>query len=390
MRRLAALILFLFIFLPPPSASAGTAPDITSQCLVTNARGLPVSEATDRKPRTSLQKQKKADKAFFTVSLPQPVYHIYVELVKDPLPLVIQVEGEGGWRTVAQAEYPFAHQYFAVPGLTRFRIAARDPIKEGPSLGELYLFGEGEVPPQVQRWQMPSGKMDMMLIVAHPDDELLWFGGTIPTYAGQRGMKLLNVYMVPGTDLRRTELLNGLWHCGQTLYPLFGPFRDLRAGTAEAVYGVWGKKRVQQTITAWLRRWQPDVVLTHAVGGEYGHGAHRATSRGVQEAIKASADAAMYPQSPVDAGPWQVKKLYLHLGGAQGRLEMDWHQPLAAFGGETSYQVAAEAFAMHLSQQSFKMPTDDSRLTNARFQLVFSRVGTDTSAKDFLEHVGGK
>lgn len=55
----------------------------------------------------------------------------------------------------------------------------------GPTIGELYVYGAGEVPSEVQRWGMPSGKMDMMLIVAHPDDELLWFGGTIPYYAGQ-------------------------------------------------------------------------------------------------------------------------------------------------------------------------------------------------------------
>lgn len=114
----------------------------------------------------------------------------------------------------------------------------------GPFISELSVFGPGEVPGEVQRWEIPGGKMDMMLIVAHPDDELIWFGGTIPCYAGQLGKKLLNVYMTCGADYRRTELLNGLWHCGQRIYPIIGRFRYARVKTLDECNAKWGAKKV--------------------------------------------------------------------------------------------------------------------------------------------------
>ena len=42
--------------------------------------------------------------------------------------------------------------------------------------------------------------------MAHPDDELLWFGGALPTYAGERGMAVQVMYMACNSYLRRLEL----------------------------------------------------------------------------------------------------------------------------------------------------------------------------------------
>ena len=34
----------------------------------------------------------------------------------------------------------------------------------------------------------------MLQIVTHPDDDLIWFGGLLPLYAGERGMNVLVAY----------------------------------------------------------------------------------------------------------------------------------------------------------------------------------------------------
>jgi len=379
------LCLLLFLLCLTPLSHAETAQDITDRCTVTDDLGQTVIKATDRKPKTAHREHTGR----YTVSLPNdsPVYHIYIQLHQEPQPLAIQVPDGEGWKTIAQSQNSFAHQYFAVEGLTNFRIVGQDGVKDGPTISELYVYGAGEVPPEVQRWEMPSGKMDMMLIVAHPDDELLWFGGTIPYYVGQLHKKLLNVYMTCGTDFRRTELLNGLWHCGQRLYPVIGHFRDTRAQTLEECNSRWGSDKVQSTIIGWLRQWQPDVVLTHAAGGEYGHGAHRATAAGVVKAVSVSNDASQFSPSAEAFGIWEVKKLYMHLGGEKNRIKMDWRQPLDAFEGRTGFDVAAEALAFHQSQDTWKMPDEGSRLTCARYNLVYSAVGEDVRKDDFLEHI---
>ena len=48
---------------------------------------------------------------------------------------------------------------------------------------------------EAREWQPSCEKADLLLIVAHPDDELLWFGGALPTYAGERGMAVQVMYM---------------------------------------------------------------------------------------------------------------------------------------------------------------------------------------------------
>ncbi|MBQ8080714.1 MAG: PIG-L family deacetylase [Clostridia bacterium] len=62
----------------------------------------------------------------------------------------------------------------------------------------------------------------MLLLSAHPDDELLWFGGTLPTYAGERGKQVQLVYLAHGDARRKNELLDGLWTCGVHAYPVIG------------------------------------------------------------------------------------------------------------------------------------------------------------------------
>ena len=386
MRKILLLLCLLLLLLClVPLTHAETARDITSRCKVSDDRNQEVIKATDRRSKSAHRELTCS----YTVKLPRhsPAYHIYIQLHGDPQPLAIQIPDGEGWVTVAKSQYAFAHQYFAVEGLTSFRIVRADGEKPGPTLSELYVYGAGEVPPEVQRWEMPSGKMDMMLIVSHPDDELLWFGGAIPYYAGQLGKKFLNVYMTCGADYRRTELLNGLWHCGQRLYPIIGHFRDTRAMTLDDCYAKWGANRTQLTITGWLRHWQPDVVLTHSAYGEYGHGAHRATADGVLQAVKASGKAEKFSPSAEAFGVWEVKKLYQHLGGEKNSILMDWHRPLAAFEGKTSFDVACEALALHLSQDTWKMPKEGTRFSCARFDLVYTTVGTDVRKDDFFEHI---
>lgn len=84
----------------------------------------------------------------------------------------------------------------------------------------------------------------MMLVVAHPDDDLLWFGGLLPYYAGEKGLRVQVVYLAPTSTSRRTELLAALWECGVTAYPTFLGFHDKQAKDLNGQYKMWRKSRV--------------------------------------------------------------------------------------------------------------------------------------------------
>ena len=228
-----------------------------------------------------------------------------------------------------------------------------------------------------------------MTIVAHPDDELLWFGGTIPYYAGQQGLKLQAVYMTCSNYQRRIELLNGLWHCGVRNYPEIAWKIDRKDRDMDATYYLWGRNKTCAYLVGLLRRYRPEVVVTHDVNGEYGHSQHLATSDAVYQAVLKASDPDYDPESAALYGVWQVKKLYRHLG-SQPTTVMDWSQPLSAFGGDTGFQVARRAFAWHESQTKddrWQVAYKGSRFDSTLYTLVFSTVGEDEAGNDFFEHI---
>ena len=79
---------------------------------------------------------------------------------------------------------------------------------------------------------------NVLVIAAHPDDELLFFGGTIPDSGVERGLSVVVAYMSYSNTTRKSELLNGLWSMGVRNYPVIGNFHDLYRGTLEAAYQI--------------------------------------------------------------------------------------------------------------------------------------------------------
>lgn len=70
-------------------------------------------------------------------------------------------------------------------------------------------------------------------------------------------------------------------------------------------------------------------------------------------------------------------------------IKMDWRQPLEAFGGKTAFDIAEEAFACHISQQTTRYHVEDfGEYDNSKFGLAFTNVGPDEEKNDFFEHVG--
>lgn len=283
--------------------------------------------------------------------------------------------------------------YTAFPARSeRFRLVfAMEGEKLPLSLRQIHVFTPGDSAAiEARAWQPACDKADLLLIVAHPDDELLWFGGALPTYAGERGMNVQVMYMTCASALRRLELLSGLWECGVRNYPDIGNFADGHNNSMENAYARWGRENTYLRIVRAIRRYQPEVIVTHDVKGEYGHTQHLVTSDAVYTAaVELAADASYDPQSAQQYGVWQVKKLYRHLG-CEPTTVLDWSQPLSAFGGDTGFQVARRAFAWHESQtvdDRWQVAYKGSRFDSTVYTLVYSTVGADIAGNDFFEHI---
>jgi len=380
------------------AASAETAREVTGDAAfrVPYLVDGTLRRMTDRNRETALQTGKVKEPVVYVTMKQGAAAAVYIEFGNNILPFTVQVQGEGGWQDVAAWDQPYAQAYLEFPAQTAFRLRFETGNKyTALYLREIYLFSEGEMNDVPQVWQPPCEQADLLLLVGHPDDELLWFGGLLPTYAGERGMNVQVCYLTCANSCRRVELLNGLWHCGVRNYPDIGEFPDIKTYSAVELYPKWGGiDAVDHYVALLLRRYQPKVAVTQALDGEYGHAAHVVCGRSMSRACLLAADPDYDPDSAARYGVWTGQKVYLHNGDAPTTV-MDWRQPLSAFGGKTGFEVAEEAYRLHASQPQprhgkpslYYITPEDDENSSFVYTLIWSTVGEDEAGGDLFEHV---
>ena len=391
MKKMVALLLLLFCIFLCGSAFGDVAPDLTQKCdFRAGSARTSFRKAIDREYKSHWASGSGSG-AEVIVTLPKgkTASGVAVKWYEHTHAWCVQVKDENGkWVSCGETEGLYYSEYLPLPeGTSVFRIANPEGKTTPMWIDELYVYGEGTLPPEVQVWDPPVEKADLLLIVAHPDDEVLWFGGVLPTYAGEYQMDTQVCMMVPTVPKRRLELLDCLWTCGVRDYPVWANFPDKFAGTLPKMYTLWKKDTVYKTIVGWIRRFKPDVLLSHDVKGEYGHGAHRACADACIHTLSMAADETKYRESAELYGTWDVPKTYLHLY-KENVLDLDWRVPLTAFGGKTGFDVACEGFRCHVSQQSTDYHVEDwGPYDNSLFGLVRSLVGDDIHKNDFFENL---
>jgi LmbE family N-acetylglucosaminyl deacetylase len=163
----------------------------------------------------------------------------------------------------------------------------------------------------------------VLAIVAHPDDE----DGALLTYLsrvegarvtlltltrGEGGQNAMGGESYDALGLIRTnELLRAGEFYG--VRQLWGTEADFGfSKTQEESFARWGHERVLYDAVLAVRRVRPQIILSTFVGGVTdGHGHHQVSGEIAQEAFKAAADPAVFPDQ-IKAGflPWQALAVY--------------------------------------------------------------------------------
>ncbi len=286
----------------------------------------------------------------------------------------------------------FLHEYVPIEGgATNLELVF--PL--GASICTFDVYAPGTVPAGVQAWEPPCAQADFMVCSTHADDEILWLGGVLATYAGGQNLQTQVVYMTnywDATVVREHEKLDGLWAIGVRNYPVNAPFGDTYAGSLDEARQIYDQDEVTAFFTEQVRRFKPLVVVCQDFGGEYGHGAHQLLALAVQASVDNSALASFGPQSAQAFGVWDVPKSYFHLY-PQNEITLDLHQPIANLGGMTALEAMREAYKQHVSQQwTWFYASDDpddpyaDQINCSKFGLYRSTVGLDTG-NDMLENI---
>lgn len=279
--KILRALLALALLLTPLRALAQEAKALTADCVITS--GKVKTTAAHDGDYTTAWRSERVRRPYLEFELPEgeTAGYLYVCFTEMPQSWAVEERVDGKWRVVAEGGTDYLHALVELNGQNHFRIVENSGVTTRLKFNEVFVFGEGELPDWVQRWQPTAEKADLLVLATHPDDELIFFGGTIPTYAVEREKSVVVAYMSGASAARRSELLNGLWHMGVRQYPVIGPFGDTYSTNMAVIYDQWGRERVRKYVMGLIRRYKPDVVVTHDRGGEYGHGAqgHRRRER---------------------------------------------------------------------------------------------------------------
>lgn len=374
-------------------AFAAEANDITEDCkFKVCSSGRKYTLMTDKK-YTSYWESNKIKTPWIAITAPEgkPIAGLYVCFGNMPESWEIQTSDDGkDWFTAVPGDTRFLHAYVALPQPAQHvRLAVTSEKKTALRINDLFVLSEGDLPDWVQVWQPTEGKADILFLSTHPDDELIFFGGAIPTYAVEQQRKVVVAYFTRSNTTRSSELLNGLWHMGVRTYPVIGNFKDSYAKNLKAAYkSAGGKGKVNEWIVGLYRQYKPEVVVTQDTNGEYGHKQHMMIADAAQNCIALAANEDEFTASTIAYGTWQVKKLYLHLY-PENQITFDWTVPLKSMNGATGIELAEEAYTLHKTQASSGMSVTETgtKYDNRVFGLAFTTVGEDVRKDDFLENI---
>ena len=233
----------------------------------------------------------------------------------------------------------------------------------------------GRAPAQTYDWQPPPNKVTLLAVWAHPDDEGIFGGGSLPYYSSVLDVPTMLVCMTYNlTDERGGELCCAAWNYGLRYQPVMGGFTDINSSTiTNSFYGTntiditwdwWagigyqgngsdvaaGKTRAINYVAEQIRRYRPDVIITHDVNGETGHDNHKATSYAVRQAFSVAADPTANATNLIGLAPWQAQKLYVHLYSTNRLFHEFWETPYPVLTNLTSHQVVNTGLTCHVSQ----------------------------------------
>lgn len=265
----------------------------------------------------------------------------------------------------------------------------------------------------LQNWEPYPDKSDLMVFTAHPDDEGIFFGGALPYYTQVKNKSTILIGMVgftnPANYDRVEELERAAWHYGVRHQPVNFRYSLETGNRLQDMTSQEDLRLVAERVATEIRRYKPDVLLTHDFNGEYGHIEHQVTADAVAMAYDIAAD----PTVPLEGlQPWQSQKLYIHRynhpGGSDpvpsptvnpstGYIYHSWEETFPELGGKSSREIAIEGCQCH--QDAIKVWPDlqvsSRHVVGEQFDghhsedwgLYRSEVGPDSIDSDFFQNV---
>jgi mycothiol conjugate amidase Mca len=227
-----------------------------------------------------------------------------------------------------------------------------------------------------------STPLTLMVVHAHPDDEVIGTGGTFARY-GDEGIRTVLVTATLGeegdivlpelntpevkarlAEVRREELRKAVAILGIGQQEFLG-YRDSgMAGTPSNehpdCFNMADLDEATGRLVRLVRTYRPHVLVSYNDLGGYGHPDHIACHKVTVAAFEAAGDGARYPEA---GAPWSPLKLY----------EMNWPRQ------------RTQRFWEQLRERGLPTPLDNPNYDLTRFTVPDERITTTIDVGDYVE-----
>jgi LmbE family N-acetylglucosaminyl deacetylase len=244
-------------------------------------------------------------------------------------------------------------------------------------------------------------KTDLMVVVAHPDDESM-VAGVMARYAQEQGKTIACIYATRGEgggnavgtqlgpalgQLREAELRECLGLIGVRHVYFLDKTDWAYTESAAATLQKWGHDDSLGRLVRLVRNLRPEVMVTFfpaPAGGQHGH--HQTAGLLATEAFDSAGDPDAFPDQIKSEGlrPWQPRKLY-YVRQEPGSVEVATDGK--AKDGRAWAQIGMEAESHHRSQGWGGFSPSPGPFRPQYFTLAKSALPADADAKkdDLLE-----
>ncbi len=318
-----------------------------------------------------------------TIQSDNPFTYIYIEFNNEPSSYSISYNQT----STINRDTSFLHDYIKLDNPTT---SCDITFLDNERIANIYVYDNENN--SAQKWHKAQDDVDILVFATHADDEILFLGGVLALYAGEKDLNVQVVYLCEfysTNEVREHEKLDGLWTIGVENYPVTGPFPDVYLETLDQALNTYSYPTMVDFVTENIRKFKPKVVVTQDINGEYGHGGHKILVKAVCESVDNSMDENYCPNSANEYGTHDVLKTYLHLYEAN-QIRLDLRKELDAFNGKNAIEIASEAYLKHVTQQwtGFYVTDnpEDTMYDASLFGLYRTTVGFDNT-NDLFENV---
>jgi len=170
MKKFILFTAFVLALVICPAAKQVQAEELSPELTLSNNGKR--SDLTDTSHYTSV-KFNQEDTITIVSKDGSPIHGLYISWDSEPASWILATDsGE-----LACGNNGFLHEYVALK-IPSSSLTIHIP-QNSMRVDGIRIFGEGELPHDVQIWNPPCERADIMVVSSHADDEILFFGGAL-------------------------------------------------------------------------------------------------------------------------------------------------------------------------------------------------------------------